>query len=488
VCFGIARPSEDVRRLAERFADSVAKTHEVNTRELPAPKISKTSQWSHQRIGYHFAYSLDAAMMALEMGCGKSLVAVDLVCNWDCHTILVLCPTSVRGVWRREFERHAGRDIEVVAIKLAQARREPVAIIVNYETAWRGDFADFSLGIEWDAVICDESHKLKSHDSAVSKYAAKLAKRAKRRLCLTGTPLAQSPLDLFGQFRFLDPGLFGTSWFHFRNRYAVMGNPSIPQQITGYKNQDELQQRMGLITYRCKAEDVLDLPEALHEERTCELCPAARKAYRQLEEELIAEIGNGVVTASNALVKLLRLQQLASGFLIEDQQHESQTEAQRFHRLDTGKQELLGDLLESAGGEPFVVFCRFRPDLAAVRGLCDSLGLRYGELSGDTRDGLTDRAEMSPNINVLGVQIQSGGVGIDLTRARYACYYSVGFSLSEYEQSLARLHRPGQKHNVTYYHLIAEKTVDRRLYKALEARKNVIEAVLEGLNNGGNDE
>jgi SNF2 family DNA or RNA helicase len=218
---------------------------------------------------------------------------------------------------------------------------------------------------------------------------------------------------------------------------------------------------------------VLDLPEAMHEERTCELSPAARKAYKQLEEELIADLGTGVVTASNALVRLLRLQQCASGFLVED-------ETEKFHRIDTGKQALLGDLLEDAGGEPFVVFCRFRPDLAAVRALCETMGLRYGELSGSLKDGLTDRGEMSPSIDLLGCQIQSGGVGIDLTRARYAVYYSLGFSLSEYEQSLARLHRPGQKRNVCYYHLIAENTVDRRVYSALRARKDVIEAVLGG--------
>jgi SNF2 family DNA or RNA helicase len=421
---------------------------------------------------------------------GKSKVAVDLVVNWECKTILILCPTSVRGVWRREFERHAGRPITVCvlekgtsadkahvasgALRIGAALRQPVAVVCNYESAWRPEFAEFSLGVDWDCVICDESHRIKSHNAAVSKYAAKLGRKAKRRLCLTGTPLAQSPLDLFGQFRFLDPGLFGTSWFHFSNRYAVKGNPNIPQQITGYKNEEELQERMGLITYRCKASDVLDLPEAMHEERTFELCPAARKAYRQLEEELITEIGSGVVTASNALVKLLRLQQLSSGYLIEDG-------TDKFHRLDTGKQALLADLLEDAGGEPFVVFCRFTADLAAVRGVCEAMGLRYGELSGSSKDGLTDRAEMSPTIDVLGTQIQSGGVGIDLTRARYACYYSLGFSLSEYEQSLARLHRPGQKRNVCYYHLVAENTVDRRVYSALHARKDVIEAVLEGM-------
>jgi SNF2 family DNA or RNA helicase len=483
-CRGEACPTPELARIADAFAE------QLRASGRPQHIVSKTPAWRHQRAAYERAYPLDAAMLAMAMGTGKTKVAVDLCVNWHCQTILILCPLSVRGVWKREIDRHAGRPIAIclptrgstktkteataATLRAAVITKTPTAVIINYDTAKLEPFASWSLGREWDCVILDESHRAKAHNSLTSRYCAKLGRVAKRRLCLSGTPLAQSPLDVFGQFRFLDPGLFGTSWHHFSNRYAIKGNPYIPQQITGYKNQYELQERMALITYRCRAEDVLDLPEAMHEERTFELSPAACKAYRQLEEELIADLGAGVVTASNALVRLLRLQQCTSGFLCED-------ETQKIHRLDGGKELLLTDIIEDAGGEPLVVFCRFRPDLDSVRHVCESLGLRYGELSGAEKSGLTDRGEMSPEIDVLGAQIQSGGLGVDLTRARIAVYYSLGFSLCEYEQSLARLHRPGQTRNVVYYHLIAENTVDRRVYAALRARKDVIEAVLEGM-------
>ncbi len=92
------------------------------------------------------------------------------------------------------------------------------------------------------------------------------------------------------------------------------------------------------------------------------------------------------------------------------------------------------------------------------------------------------------DVQVAGVQIASGGIGVDLSRARYAAYYSLGFSLTDYEQSLARLHRPGQTRNVVYYHLLVEGSVDRRVYGALRARKQVIEAVLEEYRHGDGDE
>lgn len=86
---------------------------------------------------------------------------------------------------------------------------------------------------------------------------------------------------------------------------------------------------------------------------------------------------------------------------------------------------------------------------------------------------------MPEDCDILAVQIQAGGVGIDLTRASYSIYYSVGFSLGDYEQSLARVHRPGQTRNVVYIHLVAEQTIDEKVYRALSEKKNVVEAVIE---------
>ena len=86
---------------------------------------------------------------------------------------------------------------------------------------------------------------------------------------------------------------------------------------------------------------------------------------------------------------------------------------------------------------------------------------------------------MPEDVQVMGVQIQSGGVGIDLTRAHIAIYYSMGYSLGDYVQSLARLHRPGQDHPVAFFHLVASNTVDQQVYSALQSRQNVVAEILE---------
>ena len=479
--------SGDLETVLCRYARNGATRRDVMTQPP-----TKTPAWRHQVEAFEFAKDKPASMLAMSMGCGKTLVAVALCEYWGADRVLVLSPKSVVAVWGREFSRHAISDWVVVAPKggvkdkavacraaITSSRRKMV-FVVNYESAFRSPFREFALETPWDVVICDESHRIKSHSSETSKFAYKLGRVAKRRLCLTGTPMGQSPLDVFGQYRFLDPGVFGTSWTWFSNRYALHNNPAIPQQITGYKNQEELQELVSWLAFRVNSEDVLDLPEVTHNDVRVELGKEAKRIYRELETELAAEVASGVVTVSNALTKLLRLAQCTSGFLVPSDESEEEMALVEF---DSSKEEALEELISGIEpSEPVVCFTRFRHDCVVVNRVAERLGRRYCELSGSRKDALNDRAELVDGAQVVGVNIQSGGVGVDLSKARYAIYVSVGFSLTEYDQSLARLHRPGQTRPVVYYHLIADDTIDEYVYRALWKRKQVIESILETLN------
>lgn len=458
---------------------------------LEQPPIRVADLWQHQLEAYWFAHDKPASLLALYMGCGKSRVAIDLLANWQCSRTLILCPTSVRAVWRREFDRWApGRfAVEVLtrgtvkhktqvaqgAEILAKSLRLPYVCVLNYESAWRKPFCDWATREPWDCVILDESHRAKAHNTAISKWLGfKLAPRARRRLALTGTPMPHSPLCVFGQYRFLDWRLFGRRWTPFKNRYGVphphIQNALLPNR---FQNLDELQAKFGRLAYQVGGE-VLDLPPVMHDTRTFELPPAAARVYRDLEQDFCAELEEGIVTVANVLVKSIRLRQVVSGFLQPD-------ESEDVVQLHEGKEALLSDLLQDLG-EPVVVFCEFRHDLAAVRRVAHKLKLTYGEVSGRQND-LTDTGTM-PDVDVLGVQYQSGGVGVDLTRARVGVYYSPTYSLGNFEQSKARLHRPGQTRPVTYYHLVAENTVDAVVYKALDEKRDIVQAILESVKKG----
>lgn len=453
--------------------------------DLPPIPHTRLRPWLHQLRAYHFAYNMPGCMLALDMGCGKTKVTIDLIVNRGHERTLIICPKSVVSVWPKEFAKHVDKadvDIEVLPLcggtvekrakqgqqflRLCKMRGQQAVVVINYEASWREAFAEFALTADFRCLVMDESHRIKDPGGKSSKFCAKLAEKVPYRLALTGTPMPHSPLDCYAQFRALDPGIFGKSFYQFKQHYAVMGG-YMQREVTGYQHQEELQQKFYSIAFRV-GKEVLDLPEAVHITRTCELTPAGRRVYKQLQDDFMADVGAGVVTASNALARLLRLQQLTGGFLRND--------LDVLHQVDTAKGDLLSDIIGDIDkAEPLVVFCRFHEDLNVVWKVAEAAGRSCGELSG-RNNHLHDWQE--GELNTLAVQIQAGGVGIDLTRARYCIYYSLGYSLGDYEQSLARVHRPGQTRETFYIHLLAENTIDEKVMEALQQRKDVVEAIL----------
>mgnify|MGYP001255469827 CR=1 FL=1 len=442
-----------------------------------------TTLWPHQQDALDFIRTKPAALLNMDMGTGKSAVAIRYLEARNCRRVLILCPKSVAQVWPGQFATHGTIPWKVVTLddgsindrtaklKGLTASNGPLAVIVNY------DVLPYSIGhtikaAPWAALVLDEIHKIKAPAGKISRFCSQLSDRVPNRLGLTGTVMPHSPLDVYAQFRALDKRIFGTANAAFKARYAIMGGFQA-KQVVSFQNMDDLYNRMALITYRCKASEVLDLPPYTDTERYCTLPADAARVYRDLKAEAIAEIKAGVITAGNALVKLLRLAQVANGFVRDDEE--------QYHDLHDAKANLLADVLEDISPdwgearEPVIVFARFHKDLDAVRAVAENAGYRVGELSGRRND----LAEFQRGENdLLAVQLQSGGVGIDLTRARYCVYYSHDWSLGNYDQSRARVHRPGQIRPVTYIHLLTQGTVDVTVLRALANKRDVVEAVL----------
>ena len=448
-----------------------------------------TQPWRHQVAALRFALAKFEAgrhglLLAMGMGTGKTLVALILLLWLKALRIIISCPLRVVSVWVGEIERHIGVRAVVVALdedggsvaekmaaaaekmRLAAALGVPFIAVINFDSAWRDPFAAWAEKQQWDLVIADESHRLKAPGGKASMFFKRIRTRAAYRLALTGTPMPHGPMDIFAQFRYLDIAIFGPSFGAFRTKYAVMGGYQA-KQITGFQHLDELERLMSQITFRVGSE-VLDLPPATHVTYHCDLCPEARRVYKGVEDDFVAEVLDGRITATNALVKLIRLQQIANGVVKTDEGIQ--------HRVDDAKRKLLADTLEDMGkDEPVVVFCRYHLDLDAVHEACGAVGFECLELSG-RQDDLARWQKGSGQ--VLAVQISAGGVGVDLTRARFSIYYSLGFSLGDYEQSEKRIHRPGQTRPVEYIHLVARNTVDVKIMRALARRAAIVESIL----------
>lgn len=448
--------------------------------------------WDHQAAAFHKLKNLRAGGLFAEMGTGKTLVALKLLEHWDTSRVLIVCPKAVMPVWQSEFAKHTeGWRVEVlnqasVSKKTDQMNRAlksngRLAIVVNYESVWREPLGKVILYNLPEVVILDESHRAKAPAGQASRYLARLATKVKKRLALTGTPMPHSPLDVYAQYRFLDPEIFGFSFTRFRFRYAMMGGYQ-NHQILKFINLDELHEKMYRVAYRVRAEDVLDLPPVIEQTITFDLSPKAQKIYRSLEQDLMAEIGEDkIISVPNVLAKLLRLQQLTGGWLTPDGAHQPT-------RVDHGKAEALKDLLEDMGTEPVIIFARFHGDLDAVKIALDAINtirrrlrepeITYCELSG--RENTIEKF-FKGKAQVLIAQIRSGSLGIDLTRARYMIFYSTGVSLGDLEQAKKRVDRPGQTRPVTIYYLAAQKTIDVKILTALSKRADLVKFIVDDM-------
>lgn len=473
-----------------------------------AASPTKTALWDHQREALEAMNGHAGFYLGHQMACGKSATAIAAVEQRGLRRVLVVCPKSVVAVWPDQFAQHAGQDWHIwhgevqgargpkknstvseraAACIQAQAGAlrlgKPYVAVVNYEAFWQGDMARLAAGGGWDALILDEAHRIKSPGGKASKLAARVGARVRENgglvLALSGTPMPHTPLDLWAQMRALDGGQrLGTSYHRFCHHYAaydeifVAGGVqrAVPKGLREDRSAD-FARRTGDIMHRVETAQVLDLPPTTDLYRTFELSSKAQRAYAQLERDLIAELDEGIVTAANAMVNVLRLAQVTSGYAVD-------ADTGAVHEIDDGKEKLLRDVLaDIPADEPVVCFARFRHDLDRIERVAADLGRSYGELSGRRRDAL-DGPRLAPGVTLAGVQTASGGVGIDLTAARHAVFYTLDWRLADYLQARARVHRPGQQRRVIYWHLLAEDTVDRAVFGALRAREEVISAVI----------
>lgn len=429
------------------------------------------------------------------MGTGKTLttigVAGALFDRGLVQRLLIVAPLSILGVWEEEFARFADFEHSLAVLKGNGARKAEQlnaipcdglqVAVVNYESAWR---LEKELAA-WDAdlIVCDEGHKIKTHNISASKALHRLGAKARYRMLLTGTVVTNKAIDVFSQYKFLNPAVFGTSFYAFRNRYFDMigyGNhtPVLKKSMT-----DELMHRIHSIAFRVTKAECLDLPETMDVTRRVELEPEAQRLYQDLVRDSFVALKDGEVSATNVLTRLLRLSQLTGGFLQTDEKTTTLP-------VSTSKLDALSDILDSAQQEnkKVVVIARFLPEIAAIRKLLDGKGVRYSMITGEVKDRADQVAafQTDPGVTVFIGQIATAGLGITLTSADTMVFYSLDYSMANYEQARARIHRVGQKNKCTYVHLLAAHTVDEKVLKALKNKADLAQMLIDDYRAGRN--
>lgn len=405
--------------------------------------------------------------------------------------MLIVAPLSILSVWEAEFAQFAAFDYALAVLTGDSAKKTDTlrhmngaalqVAVVNYESAWRMEQELAAWGP--DLIVCDEGHKIKTHNISASKAMHRLGAKAGYRLLLTGTLITNKAIDVFSPYKFLNPTIFGTSFYAFRSRYFDMVGYGNHTPVLKRSMEAELSARLHSIAYRAAKADCLDLPETTDVVRQVELEPAARKIYRSLVKESFAELASGEVTAPNVLTRLLRLSQLTGGFLGSDENAAVQ-------QISSTKLSAMEDILESAvaEGQKLVIIARFLPEIRAICKELDGRGLRYACITGEVQDRAAQVAQFQndPDVPVFVGQIATAGLGLTLTAASTMVFYSLDYSMSNYEQAKARIHRVGQRNPCTYIHLIAKGTVDEKVLTALRNKADLAKALVDDCRCGRN--
>lgn len=451
---------------------------------------SKMEPFKHQLIAWDFIKDRRCAALLMEMGTGKTKTAIDAMNYVWKHKegqrkgfkILWICPTSVMYNAAKEMEMNSSIPLNVSIMKGLKKRRLSCIVefansaesysqvlILNYEAV--RTLEEELIASEPDMVILDESTKIKNPQAQVSKALYKIGKVAKYRYIMTGSPITQSPVDIYSQYKFLDDNIFGKSFTLFKAKYVIFGGWE-GREIIGYRNIDEIKEKIYSIGIRFMKKECLDLPDKVYEKRFYELEGGQKEIYNSMKKDLVAEFGGGLITAQAAIVKLLRLSQICSGFVTLD--HEPGCKPLPQYLNENPKLKVLEEVLEELEDKKVVVWCRFINEIKMIEGLLTKIKRPFfsfwGETKKDQRQNIIEEFNNGKGPTVFIGQIQTGGMGINLTGAHNMVYYSNSYSLQDRLQSEDRCHRSGQRNEVLYIDIIGQKTIEESVLQALKSK------------------
>ena len=473
----------------------------------------KTKPFQHQLDAFNESWDKPFYALFMEMGTGKTKVAIDtmgaLYTENKIAGAIVIAPKGVYDNWiEGEIPQHLPDEIQRIVLRWNPAKskkfyrdlediknvlnKELKILVINTEafSSKKGAKAavDFLMSIKDSGqnvmTIVDESTTIKNREAIRTKTIVAFGdeRYSSYRRILTGSPITKSPIDLFSQCNFLSEKALGYNNFYtFRAQYAIiqkrtMGHHSF-QEIVGYRNLDELNEKLNRLSCRVLKEDCLDLPEKTYVTRDVSMSEEQINLYAQMKQLALARYDNGeLATTASVLTQLMRLQQICCGFL--------KTDDDEIQELKNNRLEELMNILSETSGKA-IIWATFTHDIHRIVKEIqkvygdDSVAAYFGETPQDERQKIVSKFQdkQSPLRFFVG-QPRTGGYGITLHAATTVVYYSNSFDLEIRLQSEDRAHRIGQTNKVTYIDLVSPKTVDEKIIKALRKKSELAGKVL----------
>jgi hypothetical protein len=434
----------------------------------------------YQRDAVHFFDRAGHAALLFEQGTGKTWITGGIIERLMSPTFVglgVVRLSNLESTWVDFLQNKVG-------IRVCRSLTEfltttgPRVLLLNYEAlpAIRKKLRK----LRWTLIFYDESQGLKNRTSLASRIAAQLSPTAEHRLILSGTPLDKQPLDLWAQLRFLAPQVLG-EWKHFEGEYLEPVSIDMTGVRSGSLKWHKLQRALMIRKSRREmrkkkvpqfleaikpyalreTKDVLGLspPTVVPEEVF--LWGYQRQLYEEMEHDLVSSTLR--LTAPLRITQIGKLQQITGGYVVDD---DGIT-----HEVGSAKMRRVVRLVKRYK-EPLVIFAKYLAEVDEIHQVCCGMGKRTGVIKGKNKKERHHIIEQfqSGKLDVVVCQIKTGGVGIDLYRARRAIIYSSTHSHIDYDQAISRLHRRGQKQLVYIHKIIAQGTIDQAIDTALQIK------------------
>lgn len=442
------------------------------------------------------------AGLFLDMGVGKTLITSNIIRHkMNTHKTIfktiIFCPIITLDNWKRELLMSTRIPAEVIGVvKGSKAKRLKIlndpkykVLIINYEATRSDEIKQKLIEFNPFIAVCDESHMIKSRTARVFKAVMKITKHSSFKYALSGTPITNTAEDLFSQFMFLDGGeTFGTRFYDFKGRYFINKNAgwasanAFPKWEFNQSLLSEFKAKIALKSMFLKKEDCLDLPQLVEQTIDVEMSQEQARHYKEIKNELItwlADQPENPLIVSNALTKLLRLNEILSGYM--------KLESGEIVQLKTNPRlDALMQLVENTNPHKIIIFSVFRNNYETIRKALDKRKIKYVEIHGGVSTKKKLEAvdifnDLKNDVRVCVANPASGGVGVNLKAAKYTAFYTRNFSMKDFEQSKARNFRAGSidlHEKITHYNFVTPDTIDESILAALLSKKKFAHTIL----------
>ena len=447
--------------------------------ELDGEHGLKVQPYPYQLQGIARGLQLKRFINGDDMGLGKTLESIATINKANAFPCLVICPNVVKINWQRDWHKFTDKKAMVLTDSVRdswpffwQTGMNQV-FIVNYESLrkyfvrritkaekWTLKDVEFHNTIKlFKSVIIDESHKVKSTATQQTKFCKGIASGKEYIILLTGTPVVNKPKDLVAQLGIMDRMIDMGGWKGFMLRYC-----SGPNQASNLK---ELNYKLWQYCFfrREKSKVLTQLPDKVRQIVSCEI--TNRKEYMDAERDLIDYLKRYKEADDEKIQKSLKGEVMVRIGILKD-------------ITARGKLKEVIDFVKDfrENGKKIILFCNLHEIVDRLMIAFPSAVCVTGRQNMQEKQASVDAFQKNPKTDVIICSIKAASAGITLTAASDVAFIELPWTYADCDQAESRAHRIGQKDSVNCYYLLGRRTIDQKLYRIIEEKKHISNAVL----------